>query len=476
MAYKAVHADFSCIHEFNYPLLAHIKQSGDERLHIIYDSLDWEKQKNITKNWTGITVYPEENAHWENESNIVYRRKEKINKIISGAFLLGGVLIWVWSLIQIKSESIHLFGLLSLTGLIISFYSLGAELGFQSQIVKQVCGTMSQGGCEKVLKSKYAKGYSGITPADISVLYFATQFVIYLIGCRYPSLLQNIFAFALASIVIAVLSVYYQAVKIKQWCALCLGIVVVLALQCIITFSLFNGKATFEGLALFCLLLFSLSLPLLSLKSLIKTSRGNKLKLAELKKWKFDGNLFINQWQNEQQIDETVWENDLLLGNPDAPLQITIACNPYCGPCANAHKQLDNLLNRFQGKLKVQVRFFFPSQDEKSKLTIAVKGILQKAFLIQSNKELQNMLTDWFDWMDYDKWANKWRPDTSVNINERMIQHNSWVEESNIAFTPTFFVNGKKLPGRYSLSDLVILIPQLAESITKNVENNPKNK
>ena len=35
--------------------------------------------------------------------------------------------------------------------------------------------------------------------------------------------------------------------------------------------------------------------------------------------------------------------------------------------------------------------------------------------------------------------------------------------KNDVAFTPTFFINGRKLPGRYNLKDIEILLPQLAE-------------
>ncbi len=43
MAYDAVQADASYIHEFNYPLLAHIKQPGNEYLHVINNASEWDK-------------------------------------------------------------------------------------------------------------------------------------------------------------------------------------------------------------------------------------------------------------------------------------------------------------------------------------------------------------------------------------------------------------------------------------------------
>ncbi|MDP1763278.1 MAG: vitamin K epoxide reductase family protein [Sediminibacterium sp.] len=472
MDYNAIKADASYIHEFNYPLLAHIRQPGQEYMHLINDAAVWDKQKEITEYWTGIVVYPGKNANWKNRQNKIYQQNALKNKIIAAAWVITGVALFIVSTSQFHNLSINVFGFLSLLGLLASIFLLGTELGFQSQIIKQVCGAVSNGGCEKILKSRYAVGFAGITPADASVLYFTSQFIVYLLGCWYVSLFTSIILLAFTGIAIAVWSIYTQAVKLKQWCALCLGIVAVLVLQSIaasfiIQHFILNeiSSSIYVGLGVFFALYFVLVLVLLPIKQLIKTNSSNKLKLTELKKWKLDADMFINQWKQEQEVDTVIWEDDLLIGNPFAPLLITVACNPYCGPCAQAHKQLDNLLQRFANKLKVQIRLLCNSESENNKRTIAVKAILQKATTIKSNNDLQQMLTDWFDWMNYEKWNDKWKPDNTIDINKRLQQHSKWIEDSSIVFTPTFFINGKKLPGRYSLDDIEILIPHLADII-----------
>lgn len=92
---------------------------------------------------------------------------------------------------------------------------MGTELGYQSKLVKQVCGTVGNGGCEKVLTSKFAKGFAGITPADASIIYFATQFALYLIACLYNPIFTGIITISLAGIAIASWSLYTQAIKLK---------------------------------------------------------------------------------------------------------------------------------------------------------------------------------------------------------------------------------------------------------------------
>ena len=118
-----------------------------------------------------------------------------------------------------------------------------------------------------------------------------------------------------------------------------------------------------------------------------KTNNTNKQQLSQLKKWKTDAGLFITQWKNEPACDTTIWQNDLVLGDPAAPLLITIACNPYCGPCAKAHMQLDDLLHRFADKVKVQIRLLCNAEVETDMRTIAVKASLQK------EKDLKRIFT-----------------------------------------------------------------------------------
>ncbi len=116
---------------------------------------------------------------------------------------MAGLALFIGSIFIYTNATLNIFGLLSLAGLAISIAALGTELGYQSKLVKQVCGTVGNGGCEKVLGSKFAKGFAGITPADASVLYFAAQFFLYLAGCFYHPILTGIITISFAGIAVA---------------------------------------------------------------------------------------------------------------------------------------------------------------------------------------------------------------------------------------------------------------------------------
>jgi uncharacterized membrane protein len=474
MRYDAVQADASYIYEFNYPLLAHIKQPGNEYLHLITNVGEWDRGKIITQNWSGIVLYASKDATWHFEENDDAEKATLQTKYIAAAFVLAGFALFIGSIFINTNAVINIFGLLSLVGLAISIAALGTELGYQSKLVKQVCGIVGNGGCEKVLGSKFAKGFAGITPADASVLYFAAQFILYLAGCFYNPILISIVNIAFAGVIVAAWSIYTQAVKLKEWCALCLCIVTVLVGQIIIAFMNVNTAnfAVNDTYLFFAVTTSLLTIAYLPIKQLIKTNSKNKQELATFKKWKTDGTLFFSQWEKEPACDNSIWENDLLIGNVDAPIRITVACNPYCEPCAKAHIEFDKLVEKYPGKISVQVRLLCKPNNEIHTTTIATTAILQVVNNVKVKKELQIMLTDWFEWMDLEKWNSKWNNDNGIDVMDTLEKHNQWMIDNGISHTPTLFINGKKLPGKYYLKDIEKLIPQLEYTFNNKIVNN----
>ena len=464
MGYQAVHTDASYINEFNYPLLAHIKQPGNEYLHIIENSKSWDEQKETTQHWSGVTIFPEKNTSWKNEENTAAINTAKKQQTIFAAWCGIGILLFALSVYFRPEIGYNLFGLLSLLGVFVGAVAFATELGIQSDAVKQVCGAVSKGGCETVLKSKLAKGIAGFTPSDAAVVYFATQFALYITSAYFTSIASILPYLALAGIAVAAVSIYTQAVVIKQWCALCLGIAAVLILQASVA-AFIIGTISSTSILLFAAAAIFFTAILLPIKTLLKNNIAAKPKLAELKKWQSDTNIFLAQLEKEQTVDTTIWENDLVLGDANAPILITVACNPYCGPCAKAHKQLDDMLEKYRGKIKVQVRLLFRNEDPSNSLTIATKAILQKTKTASNNDEVKEILSSWFELMDYDKWAAIWKPNTNLIVENEMNKNANWIKESGIIATPTFFINGKKLPRRYDLQAVEKLIPNMAAEL-----------
>jgi len=464
LRYEAFEADESYIHEFNYPLLAHIRHPGQEFMYQINHPSEWNKKGDLTQFWSGIVVFPELGSKWHTTENDKYRKDERISKKAGYSLLVGSLAVLLSTYFRSPGPLYFSFGLLTLVGLTISILALGTELGFQNQLVKQVCGTISSGGCEDVLKSAYAKEYLGVTPADASLVYFSSQFIYYFLCLLYPKFFTGQLIFILVSSVITVWSLYTQGVKVKKWCALCLMIVTILLLENAVFISMPIMKIQLEGLVLLAIIFLILLLALLPIKRLLKQNISNETKLAQLRSWKMDPTIFTSLLDKERQIDTQIWSNDLILGNPNAPTLVTIACNPYCPPCSTAHKTIDKLLHNNYNKIKIQLRFLFDNTDNSDSRKIAVRAILRNALEKNTNSEIEEMTSDWFNWVDYERWSTKWKPNNNLNVDYFLEKHTAWVKDNEISFTPTIFINGKKMPGRYLISDLEVLIPELTES------------
>ena len=473
-SYKAVQSDATNINKFNYPLLAHIKQPGQEYLQIINNSNDWSKNNEIKKYWSGIVLYAELGSKWINSQNSRYLKAELLAKIILSILCVLNILLIFYIG---KTASLFLFGLLSQIGFIISIILLRTELGYESQIVKQVCGSISNGGCDKVLKSKYANGFFGLRPADASLVYFFSQYCIYVFMAPNGIYLNTIIFLSLIGSFVAVWSIYTQAIIIKQYCILCLILAMTLLAQFFIglyinQFSVLNiiypESDFFIGLLIYTHL-YAVGIAILFLiKNLITINNSNKLKAVELKSWKADIDLFQAQLLSQPQINSYEWESDFIIGKSEAPVLITVTCNPYCVPCAEAHKKLHYLLEKFEGKLKLKLRFVFDIKNENDKRFIAIKSILQRAHEASNNEEIKVMLLDWFELMDIDKWNKKWPSNLNTDVKELMQLHSKWVENNNITFTPTIFLNKNKFPTKYNLNDLEIILPGYLEYLNNN--------
>lgn len=158
--------------------------------------------------------------------------------------------------------------------------------------------------------------------------------------------------------------------------------------------------------------------------------------------------------QKQRKVDITPFENDLQLGNPDADLQIMVACNPYCGPCAKAHQILHELL--LKNDIGLTVRFSVKTENKEERRLLAVQYILQLA-KSKRNAYIRKLLHDWYADMDFEKFSKKYPLSNKENVDELLKQHELWSSESEIKFTPTIFINGHELPRQYQTDDLKIM-------------------
>lgn len=466
MKYQAIQSSRENIHAFNYPLLAHIQEDGKEYMLPVNAAADWGREAALQQSWSGIVLFPEGKPQWQHSENTRRIRQQQMATAIG----IGAILVFLLIIAYVFRNGFlplqAIWGLLSLAGLSISVATVATELGMQLKVVNSMCNSISPRGCDAVLNSKYANGAFGISISALSLTYFLTQFIFFFFSAWNPLLLTVVQSLAVPVMAITFFSVYAQAFVLKKWCALCLGIVSVLLMQGLL--PLLSGNALFPAGSLSLLINFFLAQAMLTaiwipVRNGIKGLRVQLEEAAELKKWKRDQLLFTAQWEEMPAVDVTLWPEELVIGDPGSPLHITVACNPYCGPCARDHKAMHLIHQLYPDKCHIRFRFTC-SPGSMDKRTEAVKALLVKGASLPDDASRAQMLDDWFAFMDMEKWKERWGIIEEKNVEHLLTMHHNWIEEANIIGTPTLFINGRRLPRKYTAMDLVALIPVLAAS------------
>jgi hypothetical protein len=72
----------------------------------------------------------------------------------------------------------------------------------------------------------------------------------------------------------------------------------------------------------------------------------------------------------------------------------------------------------------------------------------------QSVNEKREILRDWYQWMNLDRFKKVHEVKTTFDVDDQLLSHDKWCMESNIQFTPTLFINQYALPKQYNVKDL----------------------
>jgi protein-disulfide isomerase len=144
-------------------------------------------------------------------------------------------------------------------------------------------------------------------------------------------------------------------------------------------------------------------------------------------------------------------DDSLMLGNKDAKKIITIVTNPYCPPCAKAHKTLEEWLSVYNN-FKLQVIF-----STKSNGKDVAGHIISLARDTNNKSNVSKALAEWYnqDQKDYPLWSKLYPVENNYMSVEGILEkHEEWCESTRIAHTPTILINGNYLPIYYQLDDV----------------------
>ena len=457
------------LHEVATPFLAHLNTGGGEFVLVQNrDSLD-KVYPEFFERWSGVVVAAEKPEHWKNEENDNCLKEERVAKNKRAGVITIAALIVLGAIAYASGWVFPVLAFIAVAGIFISWLIILKDLGIENKIADKVCGKESS--CDDVIHSKTLTLPFGIGWSDIGFIWFASLLIALIFAScagNYFGLINIISLLAITIFPFSIFSIYYQWRVAKKWCRLCLMIVSLLWLQfflllpTLITFS--HGVVKIKDLLFIAAIILPVSAAWLTIKSLLQRNKKQEEESYEGIRFKRNQKIFSALLEKQKRVDCTPWENDLQLGNASAPLQIVVACNPYCGPCATTHEKLHSMIEKYGDNIGLTIRFTVNTKDKKDKRTQTVEYILQRienAGLYMKAAEKVNYsreaLHQWFKFMSYEKFIEMYPHNGNINVDEILDEHEKWAIKSKIEFTPTIFINGMQMPDMYNINDLNVI-------------------
>jgi hypothetical protein len=128
--------------------------------------------------------------------------------------------------------------------------------------------------------------------------------------------------------------------------------------------------------------------------------------------------------------------------------------------------------------VNLSVRFSIPQQSNGNKTDpgrYILRYWLHRVYGTKNLlKDTENLIQDWFELADLNRFRKQYPLQTNgqnPELETLIARHSDWFDKAEIKGTPTFFVNGFKLPGQYRIDDLRYLIVGFSELFPVASEN-----
>lgn len=421
-------------------------------------------RKTFLDNWTGVYLIAEPSENSGEPDYKISRRKEWIKvalPVITGLSLVLASLFALYNKINKTAEELPVAGIyfqyfILWAGILVTTGLLGYEIDKNNPVLQKVCTGIAKGNCNAILTGKKAKVFNWLSWSEVGFFYFTGNLLTLLSSSEIAAELTIIAWLNVLALPYTVFSVYYQWQVVKQWCVLCLTVQLLLLLGGINV--LVNGYLktpfTVNGVGYIAV---AYALPVLlwyTLKPFILKQQESKNTKREYLRIKFNSEIFETLLRKQKQVTVPTEGLGIDLGNPAATNTLIKVCNPYCGPCAKAHPEIEKLLEE-NNNLKVKIIFSTPNNEEYP----AIKPV--RHLLSIAGKEdviqIKQSLHDWYmaPNKDYEKFAALYPVNSELSKQGSRIEAmDKWCTEMKIEFTPTIFINDNQLPSAYSIGDL----------------------
>ncbi|MFC3560534.1 vitamin K epoxide reductase family protein [Pedobacter jamesrossensis] len=463
--YRIDKADFQT-GDLLFPFAAHFTEMGGRFIlvHVIEKGIvhytDEENRQGIMdeqeflSRWDGIAFHAEKKPT-SGEKDY----QEKYLKDILQRILFPFAILFCLAIFGLAIAS-HPFSLsyvivcsIKLIGTGISTLLLVQSINSQNPFIKNICGLAGKSDCDSILKSEAAQITAWLSWSEVGFFYFMGSLLLLLV---HPSLIYLTAWLNVLALPYTIYSITYQY-RNKSWCILCCSVQFLLWAEFLIDigFNVFNkNSGTFAYLTplffLIPVIAWFLLKPALSLSVQVEPLK------QQLRVFKFKHHVFKQSLlsQSRYAVDDSLMP--VRLGDPSAPITITMVSNPACVACAKAHDFLDTWM-LIREDIQVKVLFATDRDEHDFRYKVARHLIA----LTQSGDAnlAGNALKDWYGKrVKYEGWAVRYPVSKSDSDKTALNHQRKWCRVANITVTPTIFVNGYQIPKGYELEDLKYIL------------------
>jgi len=455
------------IQEISAPYIVHFKSGGGQLAFVseikngtvtYYESFDLKREtdfKAFLERCSGavILLNPDERSGEKD-----YRKKWQDELISNGilpvtilAFLLFIILAVINSVVTEGIQLQKLKGLLFLTkatGIALSVLLILHEFEVRLSLTEKLCHLNKATNCNTVLNDKASKIFGWFGWADAGFVYF-TGCLLFLLqdsGAGDYSLMAILSALSLPY---PVFSIYYQGFVLKKWCPMCLGVQLILIIEFILLLPEFsNLNFLFSSLSdlIQTFLVTGIIYTLIILY--FREKMSNEMHYYKYLGFKKNPDVLRTLLLNQKPYNIPLTEASLVFGEKDASLKITAFLSLQCSHCAKAFEKIKEML---KSEIKTEINVVMITSDNKILNTLYHLNRLNK------EDEALDLLDLWFNADTYSR--NKISdtlciPDVNDVSSEVSNKNLSLYKACNVIGTPTFFVNGYKLPNQYDINDI----------------------
>lgn len=436
----------------------------------IYKS-DFRRIETLTKDdflkiWKGIflIVEPDKNSgEHKYEINKQKYTAEIIIPIVLGLLLLslGFLLIRSrvnTSLLSLNTLSLYFQYFIYVVGFIISGMLVWYEIDKSNPVLKKICSGLTKTNCDAVLNSKQSKLFNTVSWGEVGLFYYAGSLMTLIFAPISLVSLQFLSWLGIMAVPYTIFSIYYQWKVVREWCTLCLSIQALLMMNAlnILFSSIPLLPIDFIVSSFLIIAALYLIVPILwyILKPLAFKIQKSTTTTREYNRLKFNTEIFETLLHKQKMITEPIDDLGIDIGNKEAKNTIVKVCNPYCGPCAKAHPQIEELIEQNKD---IKAKIIFTTKNEETQP--AYHPTRHLLAIAEKNEEsiTKRALDDWYlaDTKEYAQFSNKYPMNGELERQgEKMEKMESWCTKMEISHTPTLFINGFQLPDAYGIEDL----------------------